>query len=465
MTQHEPSGAPAPGATEPSVDRPEPEPALDFEPARSPEPAPDPEAALGPEPAPDPTTDRPIEPSDPHDAPGPAAEPVDGVEAPAPDGPGSVEASTEPSVEPTDRPDTNPADARPDALAAGPVAASAIPSSAGAGSAAGPAIDPADVVISMRGVSRAFDKRVVVRDIDLTVPRGTILGVIGPSGSGKTTTIRMLTGALAPTGGEISVLGEVPTRFHRSTRERIGYMPQLFTLYKDLTTGENVDFVASLFGMLWRRRRRRVKEVLQVVDLWDARKRQAGNLSGGMQRRLELACALVNEPALLILDEPTAGIDPLLRTSIWEELHRVRDAGRTLLVTTQHVSEAEECDAVALIVRGQIIALAPPDELRRSATRGDVVDVETAALFDGTTLDGLPGVVTVRQDGPRTLRVTVEDAGVAIPTIVDAIRAGGVEVVSARETRPTFDEVFSTLVEAWQQEHPDDATTDEEAAA
>jgi len=133
----------------------------------------------------------------------------------------------------------------------------------------------ADRLVVMRGVSRAFDGRAVVDGIDLEVPRGTILGVIGPSGAGKTTTIRMVAGAIRPTGGEIRVLGVEPRRFRRRDRERIGYMPQHFTLYEDLTAGENVDFVASLFGLLWLRRRRRVREVLKVVGLWDARKQRA----------------------------------------------------------------------------------------------------------------------------------------------------------------------------------------------
>jgi ABC-2 type transport system ATP-binding protein len=303
-----------------------------------------------------------------------------------------------------------------------------------------------DDLVVMRGVSRKFDDRVVVQDVDLVVPRGTILGIIGPSGAGKTTTIRMLTGAIAPTSGEVRVLGREPKRFRRSDRERIGYMPQLFNLYDDLTAGENVDFVASLFGMLWRRRRRRVREVLQVVDLWPARKRQAGKLSGGMRRRLELACALVHEPDLIILDEPTAGIDPLLRVSVWEELHRLRGAGRTLLVTTQHVSEAEECDAVAMIVGGQVIALAPPDQLRKEATNGDVLDIETARAFDASDLIETDGVRQVSQLGPRHFRVVVDDAGGALPLVVDRIQSGGVEVDSAREHRLSFDEIFAVLV-------------------
>jgi ABC-2 type transport system ATP-binding protein len=303
-----------------------------------------------------------------------------------------------------------------------------------------------NLMVVMRGVSRAFDHRRVVAEIDLTVPRGTILGIIGPSGAGKTTTIRMLTGAIPPTSGEVRVLGVEPRRFRRGDRERIGYMPQLFTLYEDLTAGENVDFVASLFGLLWRKRRRRVREVLKVVDLWDARKRQAGKLSGGMQRRLELACALVHEPTLLILDEPTAGIDPLLRGSIWEELHRLRNEGRTLLVTTQQVSEAEECDSVALIVGGRVIALAPPEDLRRMATNGDLLEIETATMFDVASLQGIPGVVEVHQEGPHKLQIVVEDAGAALPVIVEQIRSSGTEVESAREVRLSFDEVFAILV-------------------
>jgi ABC-2 type transport system ATP-binding protein len=309
-----------------------------------------------------------------------------------------------------------------------------------------PSPEPAPALVTMRGVSRRFDDRVVVRDIDLQVPAGTILGIIGPSGSGKTTTIRMLTGGLAPTAGEVQVLGERPLDFRRATRERIGYMPQMFTLYPDLNARENVDFVGSMFGMLWPRRRRRTKEVLKLLELWDSRKKRASALSGGMQRRLELACTLVHDPALLFLDEPTAGLDPLLRATVWEELHRLRDEGRTILVTTQYVNEAEECDAVALIARGRLIAIAPPDELRRQALHGEVIEIETARMFDGSALEGEPGILAVRQLDINHLRVTVEDAATSLPAVVDAIGRSGVEVASAQELQPSFDEVFAELV-------------------
>jgi ABC-2 type transport system ATP-binding protein len=307
-----------------------------------------------------------------------------------------------------------------------------------------PASAPA--LITMRGVSRRFGDRVVIRGIDLQVPAGTILGIVGPSGSGKTTTIRMLTGGLAPSEGDIEVLGEQPLRFRRSTQERIGYMPQTFTLYPDLSARENVDFVASMFGMLWPRRRRRTKQVLQLLELWDARGKRASNLSGGMQRRLELACTLVHDPTLLILDEPTAGLDPILRSTVWDELHRLRDEGRTILVTTQYVNEAEECDAVALIAAGRLIALAPPDELRRLAMHGEVIEIETAGLYDGSNLEAEPGVLAVRQLDARRLRVTVEDAATGMPGVVDAVGRSGVEVASAREIQLSFDEGFAELV-------------------
>ena len=320
------------------------------------------------------------------------------------------------------------------------------PSLTGATATADTLPDPEAAVV-IDGVTKRFGDDTAVDGISLTVRTGTILGIIGPSGSGKTTTIRLLTGALAPTEGTVRVLGEDPRTFLRQTRERIGYMPQQFTLYPDLTARENVDFVASLFGILWRTRYRRTREVLELVDLWAVRGRRAGRLSGGMQRRLELASALVHDPDLMFLDEPTAGIDPILRASIWKELHRLRDGGRTLLVTTQYVNEAEECDTVALIAVGRVIALARPADLRREALGGDAVEIELGNAYDSARLSDLPMVRSVERRGPTTLKVTVDDASTALPEVVEAITGSGGDVTSAAETRPSFDEVFAILVE------------------
>ena len=311
--------------------------------------------------------------------------------------------------------------------------------------------DPAPVqapppVILLQHVCRQYADVVALDDVSLTVAPGTLLGIIGPSGAGKTTAVRILTGGLQATSGAARVLGEDPQRFRRRTRERIGYMPQLFSLYPDLTAGENVDFVASMFGMLFLRRRRRVRAVLELVELWPERGRRASDLSGGMQRRLELACALVHDPAVLFLDEPTAGLDPILRRTIWTELHRLRDSGRTIVLTTQYVGEAEECDAVALISAGRLVALATPDDLRRSATGGDVLEIATSRLVDGEALVALPMVRAVDQHSGRHLFVTADDGGTALPAVIAAIEASGAEVTSGREFRPSFDDVFATLV-------------------
>jgi ABC-2 type transport system ATP-binding protein len=166
-----------------------------------------------------------------------------------------------------------------------------------------------------------------------------------------------------------------------------------------------------------------------------------------MQRRLELACTLVHDPHLLFLDEPTAGLDPLLRQSVWDELRRLREARRTMLVTTQYVGEAEYCDAVALIARGQLIALAPPDDLRRQATGGDLLEIGLDRAFDGRSLTTVEGVLHVRQQSPTELLVTVDDAGSVAPRLVEAVAAAGGEVAFSREYRPNFDEVFATLVQ------------------
>ena len=320
---------------------------------------------------------------------------------------------------------------------------------------------PSVPIIEARGISRSFNGTVAVRDLSLTVDGGEILGLIGPSGSGKTTTIRMLTGTLAPSAGEAVVLGEDPMHFSRRARAELAYMPQLFSLYPDLTVRENVGFVAALYGIGVFRRGKLIRRALEVVELWDVRDRLARNLSGGMQRRLELACALVHTPSVLFVDEPTAGIDPMLRKTIWDELRRLRDEGRTLLVTTQYVGEAEYCDRVALIADGELVALDAPDKLRRLVFGGEVIMVEGEQPVHPQLLAPVEGVESVRQLDERRLVVVAADASIATPRLIEALRSGGIGVARVGEYRPSFDEVFAALVEQNRSRRPPPDVSDD----
>lgn len=304
-------------------------------------------------------------------------------------------------------------------------------------------------VVRVAGVSKAFAGAEAVSDLSMDVAEGQIFGLIGPSGSGKTTTIRLLVGVLAPDRGEIQVMGSDPRHFSTRQRERIGYSPQGFFLYPTLTVMENVYFVAGLFGVGWRKRRRRAREVLQLLELWEARTRLTRHLSGGMQRRLELACALVHDPTLLFVDEPTAGLDPVLRDKIWQFLRLLRSQGTTVFVTTQLIEEIQHCDNVAIMNLGHLAALGSPEALRREAMQGEVVELETGDV----TQEGLravraqPGVHNLRWTDSGRLQVVVDDASHAAPAVTQALDAAGSTVTAVREYVPSFDEVFKRIVE------------------
>lgn len=303
-------------------------------------------------------------------------------------------------------------------------------------------------IVSLSEVSKNFGHAEAVRGLTLDVANGQIFGLIGPSGSGKTTTVRMLVGALAPDSGEIRVMGADPQRFSTGQREQIGYSPQGFFLYPTLTAKENVRFVAGLFGVGWRKRRRRSREVLEFLELWEARDRLTRNLSGGMQRRLGLACALAHDPSILFVDEPTAGLDPVLREKIWDFLRRLRSQGTTVFVTTQLIEEIQHCDNVAIMNGGRLAALGSPGALRREAMQGEVVELET----EGVGQDGLAlvrridGVHRVHWSGEGALQIVVDDAARAAPVITQTLSATGASVTAVREYVPSFDEVFKRIV-------------------
>jgi ABC-2 type transport system ATP-binding protein len=307
-----------------------------------------------------------------------------------------------------------------------------------------------EIALRAVDIGRKFGDQEAVKGVSFEVERGTIFGIIGPSGGGKTTIMRMLLGVLRPTTGELTVLDRAPHRFRRRDRERLGYMPQLFVLFPELSVHENLDFAASVYGMSWFGRGKRLRRALELVELWDVRKRTAAQLSGGMQRRLQLACTLVHNPEVVFLDEPTAGIDPVLRARFWEHFRELRDGGRTLIVTTQYVTEAEYCDRVLVLKDGQHLATGTPEEIRRQAMGGEVVTVSGPDLRASTTavIRSVDGVLGARWAGQDRIEVIVEDAGTAVPLLMEALREANVDVDEIGEQRPSFDDVFVRLMEA-----------------
>lgn len=298
-------------------------------------------------------------------------------------------------------------------------------------------------------LSKTYDSGVGVHDIDLEVERGTIFGFIGPSGSGKTTTIRLLTGVIVPDAGEISVLGKSPAEFDQTDRGRLGYMLQLSVLYPHLTIWENMIFASSLFGMPWKGRRKRIVEQLESVELLDARSRRLSDASGGMQRRASLAATLVHDPDVMFLDEPTAGIDPILRKKVWGQLAELRDRGRTLFITTQYVGEAAYCDRVGVLADGRLVAIDTPEGLRRQAFGGELLDVVFTAPLTPGQVDALfeaAGATAMNRIGSHSMRLVVHDAGEAAPLVTDWASSDGAEIESIEPFLPPFDDVFVELV-------------------
>ena len=268
------------------------------------------------------------------------------------------------------------------------------------------AVQSAPLVIDVTGINKHFGDKHVVKDLSLQVREGEIFGFLGPNGSGKTTSIRMLCGLLTPDNGSGTCLGLDVLRESAAIKRQVGYMTQKFSLWDDLTIGENLDFVARMFGM--KNRRDVVDQALEELGLTARRSQLAGTLSGGWKQRLALASCLLHHPRLLLLDEPTAGVDPKARRDFWEEIHRLSAAGITVLVSTHYMDEAERCHRLAYIAYGTLMASGTAQEVVASQQLFTWAISGEGLQGLGETLRQLPGVDLVASFG-ATLHVSGKD--------------------------------------------------------
>jgi ABC-2 type transport system ATP-binding protein len=302
-------------------------------------------------------------------------------------------------------------------------------------------------VVQTSGLTKKFGSLVAVDHMDLSVNAGEIFGFLGPNGAGKTTTVRILCGLMMPTSGTATVVGHDVVTEPEEVKQRIGYMPQGYGLYDDLTVDENLEFFGSVYRVPRDERRKRADEILQLVRLEEFRKHYAGQLSGGMKRRLSLAVSLIHNPELLILDEPTAGIDPPLRRIFWQYFRELNKRGVTFFINTHYMDEAELCDRLALISYGKLVSLGSPTELKRKAVGGERIELVTTDLPRTDVILKDSELVREIKSSNGGIQLIVDEAASAIPKLTSLLREHGVEVLQVKQLQPSLEDVFIKLVE------------------
>jgi ABC-2 type transport system ATP-binding protein len=300
-------------------------------------------------------------------------------------------------------------------------------------------------VIETENLTRRFKKVTAVGGVDLRVRRGEIYGLVGPDGAGKTTTIRMLCAIMDPTEGWAKVAGFDTVSEPEPIKKRIGYMAQRFSLYGDLSVEENLDFFADVFQVRGRERKERKERLLRFARLTQFRKRRGAHLSGGMQKKLALACTLIHEPEIILLDEPTTGVDPVSRREFWDILTELHLQGVTIFVSTPYMDEAERCSRVALMYEGQIIVCDTPGHIK-GLVSGELLEVRTLDLRRAEgVVAAVDGVLEVQTYGDL-LHIFVDSISERQDALLGALAAADIQVISWRQTRPRMEEAFISLV-------------------
>jgi ABC-2 type transport system ATP-binding protein len=329
-------------------------------------------------------------------------------------------------------------------------------------------------MISLKHVSRRFGHILAINDLDLAINKGELFGVVGPDGSGKTTLLRMMAAVLDPSDprgkrwlgkisewfhppiGHISIGGHDTVASSEAVKAQLGYMPQNFGLYDDLSVDENLAFVADVFGLKGKERAERIHTLLAFANLEQVRSRPARLLSGGMKKKLALACALVHRPAVLLLDEPTTGVDPLARRSSWELLSRLHAEGITTVVSTPYMDEAERCNRVALLFAGRILACDTPEAIKRQVP-GQVLALQGADVRQAAhCLQDLPAVLGTQTYGNQLNLIVTGDLPAVRRLIADRLATAKLSFDSLDLVPVRMEEAFIYLVNLARQQHKED---------
>lgn len=307
------------------------------------------------------------------------------------------------------------------------------------------------LVIEARDLTRRFGDILAVDQLVLEVACGEIYGLIGPDGAGKTTTIRLLAAIMRPTAGVARVAGVDVVRQPEALRQQVGYMAQRFNLYGDLAVRENLDFYADIFHVRGKARRQRIDWLLEFVGLKEFADRRAAFLSGGMQKKLALACTLIHEPQVLFLDEPTTGVDPISRRQFWDLLSELHVQGVTLFISTPYMDEAERCTRIGLLYEGRLIEQGDPYAIRQLVP-GELLAAWTSDVRRAQqAVAGLEGIMEVQTYGDL-LHIFVDSRELRQPAIADALRRVGVSVRDLRPAHPRIEEAFISLIRRRQED-------------
>jgi ABC-2 type transport system ATP-binding protein len=300
--------------------------------------------------------------------------------------------------------------------------------------------------VEVQDLVKRFGKFFAVDRVSFSIARGEIFGFLGPNGAGKSTTIRMLCGLLAPTSGHASVGGFDVAKQGETLRNHIGYMSQKFSLYDDLTVEENINFFSGVYRVSRERRLERKEYVLRMAGLEDKRQSMTRILAGGWKQRLALGCAILHQPPILFLDEPTSGVDPIARRSFWSLIYQLSDAGHTVLVSTHYMDEAEYCHRLALMNRGRIVALGTPAELKQHQVFKLMYLESSNPLESMKALEGIAGIRDVAVFG-KGLHITVEDVAAAEKITRQTLTKKGISIRRLDPVQPSMEDVFVALIE------------------